>query len=254
MKTASAPSYHSGSKTLYALAVLVLAAAGWAYFTPIDISVQARGIVRSNGDSVRVISEASGRIRQVYIQEGSLVEEGDALLQLDTRDLLLKRKALEDRIHYAELRLADLERQVTDATAIEEQSASIDVLERESARRNARAGLENARLRFARTESLLEQGLIARQVYDDARLALEQAEAEESRLSAKSTELKRAQGEAHLRDLIAGATPLRAELAALYNELEQTRLEINRFSLTSPVDGQLTSFASLHTGEILSAA
>ena len=30
MKTASAPSYHSGSKTLYALAVLVLAAAGWA--------------------------------------------------------------------------------------------------------------------------------------------------------------------------------------------------------------------------------
>src|SRR5437867_93163 len=165
MKTASAPSYHSGSKTLYALAVLVLAAAGWAYFTPIDISVQARGIVRSNGDSVRVISEASGRIRQVYIQEGS----------------------------------------------------------------------------------------IARQVYDESRLALEQAEADHARLSAKSTELKQAQAEAHLRDMTAGATPLRAELAALYYELEQTRLEIDRLSLTSPVDGQVTSLASLHAGEILSA-
>jgi len=253
MKAAFAPSHHSGSKTLYALTSLVLAATGWAYVTPIDISVHARGIVRPKGDPVRIISEVSGRIRHLYTKEGSSVREGDVLLQLDTRDLLLKQRTLESRIHYTELRLADLQRQVTDATAIEGQSASIDVLERETARRNARAGLENARLRLARTDSLLEQGLIARQVYDDARLALEQAEAEESRLSAKSTELKRAQGEAHLRDLIAGATPLRAELAALYNELAQTRLEINRFSLTSPVDGQVTSFASLHTGEILSA-
>src|SRR6266487_1754651 len=131
MKAAFAPSHHSGSKTLYALTSLVLAATGWAYVTPIDISVHARGIVRP---------------------------KGDVLLQLDTRDLLLKQRTLESRIHYTELRLADLQRQVTDATAIEGQSASIDVLERETARRNARAGLENARLRLARTDSLLEQG------------------------------------------------------------------------------------------------
>src|SRR5881628_1772009 len=174
MKSASA-SQCSGSKSVYVLVVLVLAAAGWVHFTPIDISVHARGVVRSNGDPVRLISEASGRIRRVFVKEGSTVREGDALVQLDPRELALKQRTIEDRIHYAELRLADRERQFAEAAAIEEQSTSIDVLEREAARRNARAGLDNARLRFARTDLLLQQGLIARQVHDEARLALEQA-------------------------------------------------------------------------------
>src|SRR5438093_6326207 len=148
MKTASAFSHRSGSKSVYLLAMLVVAAAVWSYLTPIDISVRARGVVRSNGDPVRVISEVSGRIRHVFIKEGSTVREGDLLVQLNTRDLALKQKTVEGRIHYAEIRLADLERQVSEAAAIDEQSASIDVLEREAARRNARASLESARLRF----------------------------------------------------------------------------------------------------------
>src|SRR5439155_9224052 len=148
--------------------------------------------------------------------------EVDHRVQLNTRELALKQKTVEGRIHNAEIRLADLERQVSEAAAIDEQSASIDVLEREAARRNARASLESARLRFARTDSLLQQGLIARQVHDEARLALEQAEAEQAKLSTNSSELKRAQSEARLRDLTAASTPIRAELAALYDELQQT--------------------------------
>jgi multidrug resistance efflux pump len=252
MKTAFLHSRPSGVTVLYALAALVLAAAAWAYFTPIDISVQARGIVRPEGDPIRLVSEAGGRIRDIYVHEASEVHQGDPLIQLDTRDLILKERSLETRIHFTELRLDDLKRQVDDTTAIEEQSTSLDAFDRDAALRNAQAALENARLRYARTDLLLREGLIARQLYDEARLALTQAEADELRLSTKSTELKRAQAEAHLRDLAAGNLPLRAELAALYHELGQTRLALDRLTITSPVDGQITSLASLHADEIIS--
>ena len=254
METLFASSHPSGSKALYLLAVLVIAAAAWAYRTPMDISVQARGIVRPEGDPVRVVSEAGGRIRAVHVTEGSRVRLGDPLVQLDTRDLELKKRALETRIHFTEIRLADLQRQLDDATAIEAQSGSVEAFDRDTAQRHARSALENAQLRFTRTQLLLDQGLVARQVYDDARTALAQAEAEESRLSGKSLELKRAQAEAHIRDLIAGSTPLRSDLAVLYHELEQCRMDMDRLTITSPLDGQITSLASLHAGEILSPA
>src|SRR6267142_1133766 len=186
MKTAFVQSRPSGVTALYALAALVLAAAAWAYFTPIDISVQARGIVRPEGDPIRIVAEAGGRIRDIYVHEAAEVHQGDPLIQLDTRELLLRERSLRNRIHFTELRLDDLKRQVDDTAAIDEQSISIDAFDRDAAQRNVRAALESARLRFARTDLLLREGLIARQLYDEARLALTQAEADESRLAAKS--------------------------------------------------------------------
>src|SRR6185436_11178799 len=41
----------------------------------------------------------------VYVTEESPVHVGDPLIQLDTHDLLLKKHALEDRIHLAELNI-----------------------------------------------------------------------------------------------------------------------------------------------------
>ena len=252
MKTASVLWRPSGGTALYALTALVFAAAAWAYFTPIDISVRAPGIVRPQGDPIRIVCEVGGRIRDVHVREGSEVHQGDPLIQLDPRDLILRQRSFETRIHFTELRIHDLQRQVDDTTAIEGQSTSLDAVDRDGARRNAQAALENARLRYARTDLLLREGLIARQAHDEAQLALTQAEADELRLSAKSTELKRAQAEARLRDLAAGETPLRAELAALYNDLQLTRLELDRLTITSPADGQITSLASLHRGEVIS--
>jgi multidrug resistance efflux pump len=253
MKTVFAHSRLSGSVALYILSALVLAAAAWAYLTPIDVSVRSRGIVRPEGDPIQIATEAGGRIRDIRVKEGMLVRQGDALLQLDERDLQLKRSGLEARIHFTELRLSDLERQLQDAEAIEEQSAFVDASERETAKRNANAAVENARLRFARADLLLHEGLIPRQVHDEARLALTQAEAEQARAVSNVPELKRAQAAVRLRDLAAGETPLRAELASLYHDLEQTRLAIDRLVITSPVNGQITSLVSLHAGEILAA-
>lgn len=238
---------------LYALAALVVIAFIWAYLTPIDIAVRARGVVRPEGDPVRIITEVGGRIRRVYVREGSEVHTGDPILQFDDRELSLKKRSIETRIHFTELHLADLERQRGDMATIEEQSASLDEFEHKAAARTVRTNLESARTRFQRAEQLLQEGLIARQAHDEARLALAQAEVEESKISTKSSALKRAQAEAHLRDLAAQTTPIRADLASLYTQLDQTRLELDRLIIISPVDAQITSLASLHPDEIISS-
>jgi multidrug resistance efflux pump len=247
------PLFLSASRTLYVLTAVVLLALWWSYVTPIDISVRARGIVRPEGDPIRVIAETGGRIEEVCVVEGQLVHTGDAVLQLDKNDLLLKRSSLETRIHFTELRLADLERQLSDETAIEQQTASVDSIDHEAYERQAQANVANARLQFARTDLLFHRGLVPRQAHEESRAALSKAEAEELRLSSRSLELKHAQSAARLRELKASATPIRSDVAMLYHELEQTALEIGRRTITSPTDGQVTSLATLHADEILPA-
>ena len=94
------------SKAVYLLTLLVILAGLWSYQTRIDISVRTRGIVRPAGDPIRVISEIGGRIKKFYGVEGASVRAGSPLVQLDTAGLALKRRSLEDRIHFTETRLS----------------------------------------------------------------------------------------------------------------------------------------------------
>jgi len=239
------------SRAIYLLLLVLIIGTAWAYHTRIDIAVRAPGIVRPDGEVARVVAEAGGRITRIYVGEGSKVREGDPLLQLDVREVRLRLRSLESKIHFTELRLAALEQQVTDATALDEQSQNLDSFETELRERGAQASVDHALVRFNRSAELLREGLIARQVHDEAQAALTQAQADLTGVSSKSLDLKRAQSEVRLRRLSAEATPLRAELTALYDQLEQTRLELDRLTITSPVNGQIASFATLHPNELL---
>ena len=50
-----------------------------------------------------VVAEVGGHIRSVYVAEGSIVNVGDPLVQLNTSALLLKKHSLESQIHFLEL-------------------------------------------------------------------------------------------------------------------------------------------------------
>src|SRR5688572_20596004 len=125
-------------KTLYAMVIVILVTAVWAYQTPIDIAVRARGVVRPEGEVVKVIAEASGRVTRVYAREGDQVHRGDPLVQLDTGEVLLRRKAVESKIHFTELRLEALEQQAKDMSSLDEQSEELDVFERDSLQQAAK--------------------------------------------------------------------------------------------------------------------
>jgi hemolysin D len=237
---------------LYILGLLVFAAALWAWKTPIDITVTAVGVVRPDGEVVRVAAEAGGTIRHLHLKEGAHVRQGDVLIQLDTREVELRKRSIETRIHSTELRLADLDRRIADTRAIEEYAAAAEAIDTDADDRAAHAGMHQAKSRFDRAAQLHAAGLISRQSLEESRTAMAQAETEILRLGSRSITLKNAQREARLRDLASDAVPLRADLDSLYSQLAQVQLEQDQLTIVSPADGQITSASNLHVAEILS--
>src|SRR5262249_27531541 len=73
-------------------------------------------------------SEAAGRIRAIYVHDGDRVDAGDLLLQLETREFTMRQTSVESRIHFTELRLAELERQLEDANTTELRFGRMDRL------------------------------------------------------------------------------------------------------------------------------
>jgi multidrug resistance efflux pump len=92
MKNVSVPRFLDGSRSLCALTALLAIAVIWAYTD------------RPQTDRIKIVAEITGRISMIHVKEGDHVHTGDAILQLDTRDLLLKRRWLESKIHLTELR------------------------------------------------------------------------------------------------------------------------------------------------------
>ena len=89
---------------LLILVILIVTSIVLAYCAPVDVSTDAQGIVRTNG-TLRVTAQATGKVVNVYLRQGQPVHAGDALLQLDTRQIDHELQVLQTRIHLAEIRL-----------------------------------------------------------------------------------------------------------------------------------------------------
>ena len=227
--------------SLYVLTILIIALSVWAYFTPIDITVRARGIVRPSGDVARIVAEVPGRISQFTAVEGATIQHGDVLLTLDDAQFRIKRAALLSHIHYAELRLSDVDSRLEFLDSLSAAALRLETATRSSA-------LDDARVRFDRARQLFDVGLLSRASLEEARTAFDRAETDVSTL-----DLKKAEAEARRRDVAAERTPLLAAIVAAYKDLEQIQLELNRLTITSPVSGRIASVAPLHPGEVLAS-
>ena len=107
----------NGRKGVLLTAVLAAALASLV-FVKVDVPVEPTDIDPPDPGIVPLIATATGTIRRIHVRQGSFVSEGDAILQLDSRDLLLKRRILQSKIHQREtanvgrIELADLYRQL----------------------------------------------------------------------------------------------------------------------------------------------
>ena len=91
------------ARTLFLIVALIAAGAASAYFAIADLSVPpAPTIVLASARPV--VAEVEGHIENIYVGEGAIVRLGDPLIQLDTRQFIRRKKALETRIHLAEVR------------------------------------------------------------------------------------------------------------------------------------------------------
>jgi RND family efflux transporter MFP subunit len=138
--------------------------------TPQRISIQR--VVDLSGslispDQVRVSSEVDGTVASVNADLGQEVQAGQILIQLDTRELQLAVERAESALRQTEAQLG-IDNARPGVIPADDQVASV---------RTALANREDARLKLAQTQELVNKGLIARADLDTNDTRLKVAEA-----------------------------------------------------------------------------
>jgi multidrug resistance efflux pump len=100
-----------GLPLTFFLTLLGGTAAAWTCFTSIGPEFRADDFICLT-PPVPIVAEVAGHIKSIHVDHGTRVRTGDVLVQLDTRNLLLKRNSLEARIFQSDT--PELYRQLED--------------------------------------------------------------------------------------------------------------------------------------------
>lgn len=230
-------------KVMLPLGALVLASLAWWGWrswegpaVPMQ-QMQARDLVRTVVASARVQAphrvelgtQLTGTVRQVLVEEGQPVEAGQLLLSLESGEAEANWQAADLAVQQAEARLRQL--QEVQAPAARE------------AERQADANLAQIRAHHARQTDLFRQGFIGLAALDEARRALQVAEAQ-----ARAASLQRQSGEAQGADMALA----RVTLAQARASAQAARARLDYMSLKSSAKGVIVK-RSVEPGQVVQA-
>ena len=175
---------------------------------------------------VGIAPEVAGKVVEVGVADNSRVVPDQMLFRIDPAEYQL-------RVAEAEARLAQVGQSIGASTA------SIEALQARVV--DAKTARDHALEQASRAAELVKKGVYSQVKYDDAKTALDRAEAA---LVAAEADLKRGQEE--LGPAGADNPQLREALAAL----ERARLDLASTTVTAPADGVVTNL-QLTTGEVV---
>jgi HlyD family secretion protein len=181
----------------------------------IDARPELRSTVTSSGEVrpiqfMNLTSEVQGRIEEIYVKEGDVVNKGDALVRLDPTQLqsgadaqLAAFQTAQDEIRVSQSQVVAAQNQLSQA----QQQLNVSQVAIDSARQQvvaAQTDVDKAQVEFNaasrelnRNEKLLESGVISRQIYDEAKDRVDNARATlnttKSNLAARQLGIKDAQ-------------------------------------------------------------
>jgi HlyD family secretion protein len=192
-------------------------------FLFISCSVGREGVIEASGTiegtDVNIGTEVMGKIKEIYVDEGSLVEEGDTLMVIDD---------------------TDYEIQLRQAIANEEAAEAQYHLALEGTRKEdilqAEANFKNAESDYKRMKDLLESKTVTQKQYDDVYTRY---------ISSKQTYEKLVRG--LRKDEIAMARARRDQVVA---QADLLRKKLNDCHLISPLKGTVT-LKAVEVGELV---
>ena len=160
-------------KALPALALLLVAGAGYYTWNNLHNRGDAKGMAGGNGrieaTEIDVATKLAGRVADVLVAEGDFVQAGQALAHMDVQGLQAQRDEARARQQQALQAVAGAEAQVA-LRESDHQAVQALVNQRESE-------LDAARRRLARSETLALEGASSGQELDDDRARVHSAEA-----------------------------------------------------------------------------
>ncbi|OGO77741.1 MAG: hypothetical protein A2Y23_14030 [Clostridiales bacterium GWB2_37_7] len=95
---------------IYVLISILLAALIWSSIGELDIYIKTNGMVRPNEKVSTIRNYVTGKVEQVYYEEGKRVKKGDILYILEYGSLSLDRDIFEKQLEKAETELKNLKK------------------------------------------------------------------------------------------------------------------------------------------------
>ncbi len=186
---------------------------------------------------INIGSNASGpaRITSILVLEGQTVRKGQLLAQLES-----VQPEAEVAAQRANVSSTEAESSASEAgLGVEDESmktlqASLD---------RSRTEVEKAKINFGRIERLYNEKLIARRDYDDARIAVEAAEA-----GVREAETRIPQAKARRAQLVASLMAAQRRITLSQANLKRAQDVLARTQAVSPIDGMVTNLP-VRTGE-----
>ncbi|GAA4712131.1 efflux RND transporter periplasmic adaptor subunit [Brevibacillus fulvus] len=184
---------------------------------------------------VQVVSKFSGKVARVNADEGSVVKQGDVLVQLDSTDYLQQVRQSESALRTAEAKLAD-----TKAGA-----RSQEVEQLESSLEQMKVLYDQKQTNYNRIKQLFETGAVAKAELDNATADLNVARTNYEKVKAQLDLTK------------AGATTntlaaLQAEVDRLRASLDLAKSNLENVNVTAPISGVISS-RNIDPGEMAQA-
>ena len=172
---------------LIAIVLVTIAAGGYAYWVQQQASRVPAGLARANGrieiERVDVATKYAGRLAEVRVNEGAVVQRGDILARIDTTEISAQLTAARAAVHRAHQSIAQAEANV----ALREADLHLAEIELKRATELARSssGTQAELDRRTAQRDISKASLdTAKVAVEDARAATEAAEAQVAQIEA----------------------------------------------------------------------
>jgi membrane fusion protein (multidrug efflux system) len=240
---------------IFVILVVSLALAWWIYQRSIHVYTDDARIAT---DLVIISSKVAGRIEDLAVAEGSQVQSGDLLVQLDSRETLLlleelkaQLKATESNIAQAIAELTMVERQT--AGALQASQSQLEASEANLASTDSDLQLKTAE--WERSQSLKEKGILSQRGWEQARSSFQVAQQNQNRARAQVTSAQARLVEANAaRDRIAVLEQQQKRLGhdrdRVARHLDRQQVILDERSINSPLNG-IVDQIFVNTGEYL---
>ena len=87
---------------IYTILVILTVSIIWMYFGKVDIASKSEGMIRPNSQVATVVNTYGGTLKDVYVEDGSLVKEGDTLYVVEHEDLQTELEYYNEQLAEAE--------------------------------------------------------------------------------------------------------------------------------------------------------
>ena len=261
------PAHKAGTVIILSVFSMLIVAVIWACYSKIDVVVTSSGTIQPVGNISSLNSYASGTIKAINVEEGSYVEAGDVLIELDTQSLDIDVDTLRNQ-----KKVLDAQKKIYSMIINNEDVSKVDAAQYDLNLQPYIRTIINTDLAYHNNLSTLESvkenaGLnrdIAKIKAEEYRVnsAISQADYDAQNLVVKQTENEYIQAETNLlKAQISYSEQINASLSEINGSLSQIEAQIEKYQLsieyqkiTAPVNGYINSISVNNIGETVTSA